>query len=207
LVHHGATKHEPHPVVLTPGYQDTTRKLDRLAAYLRDQGLLVLVLSPQPSNGKVGIDELARRLAGQIDAALGPERPFDFFGFSMGGLIGRYYLQRLDGADRIRRLVTLATPHLGTWSAYGALPRPAIRQMRPGSDFLAALNAQPEALDRVKFHALWTPFDLSVTPAYHGYLPGRPAQRLWSPFHGLLVHDPRVIRTVADYFLPSTDPA
>jgi triacylglycerol lipase len=202
LNHHGASNGELRPLVLTPGYQDTTRKLARLAAYLRGQGLCVLVLSPQPSNGKVGIDALAQQLAAQIDAALGPERPFDFFGFSMGGLIGRYYLQRLGGTGRIRRMVTLATPHLGTWSAYGAPARPAIRQMRPGSDFLAALNEQPEALDQVAFSALWTPFDLSVTPAHHGYLPGRPAQRIWSPFHGLLVHDPRVIRAVADYYLP-----
>jgi hypothetical protein len=97
-------------------------------------------------------------------------------------------------------MVTLATPHLGTWSAYGAPPRPAVRQMRPGSAFLAALNADLNALDTVEFIALWTPFDLSVTPARHAYLPGRPARRLLSPFHGLLVHDPWVIRTVAAAF-------
>jgi triacylglycerol lipase len=195
------------PVVLVPGYQDNTQKLERLAAYLRSRGREVLCLSPQPSDGTAGIDELACRLAGLIDAALGPDRPFDYFGFSMGGLIGRYYLQSLGGAARMQRMVTLATPHLGTWSAYGAPGRPAVRQMRPGSDFLTMLNAGHAALDGMDFAALWTPFDLSVTPAHFAYLPGRPAQRLLSPFHGLLVYDPWVIRTVAGYFLVPRGPA
>lgn len=188
------------PVVLVPGYQDTGAKLERLAAYLRSRGLDALILSPQPSNGQVPLEELACRLMEQIDAALGPDAPFDYFGFSMGGLIGRYYVQALGGARRVRRMVTLATPHLGTWSAYGAPPRPAVRQMRPGSAFLAALNASLGALAPVDFIALWTPFDLSVTPARNAVLPGRPNRRLLSPFHGLLVYDPWVIRAVAALF-------
>jgi triacylglycerol lipase len=185
---------------------DDARKLERLAAQMRVQGLEPVVLSPQPSDGSVGIDLLARRLAAQIEAALGPECPFDYFGFSMGGLIGRYYLQKLGGAARIRRMVTLATPHQGSWSAYSVPKNPAIVQMRPGSEFLTALNADLTALDRVEFVALWTPFDLSVTPGTNAYLPGRPAQRLFSPFHGLLVYDPSVIDAVTGYFCVPAGP-
>lgn len=185
------------PVVLVPGYRDNQHKLTALAAYLRRQGFDARLLSPQPSDGSAGIDALAARLAAQIDAELGPDRPFDYFGFSMGGLIGRYYLQRLGGVQRIRRFVTLATPHLGSWSAYGIRRAPAIEQMRPHSAFLQALNGDLTALDQVQFAALWTPFDLSVTPARHAYLPGRPAWRLLSPFHGLLVYDPTVQRAIA----------
>jgi triacylglycerol lipase len=189
------------PVVLVPGYRDRAAKLARLAHYLRRQGIEAIPLSPQPSDGAAGVDELAHQLAGEIDAHVGPHRSFDLFGFSMGGLIGRYYLQRLNGVGRMVRLVTLATPHLGSWSAYGVPPRPAILQMRPGSPFLRDLNDDLSALDRVDFLALWTPFDLSVTPATFAYLPGRPAQRLLSPFHGLLVYDPSVQRAIADALL------
>ncbi len=184
-------------VVLVPGYRDNTKKLHSLAAYLDTLGVEARVFSPQPSDGSAGIDELADQLAAQIDEELGPEQPFDYFGFSMGGLIGRYYLQQLGGVQRIARFVTLATPHLGTWSAYGVPPAPAILQMRPSSDFLRELNDDLHALDQVEFSALWTPFDLSVTPAHYAYLPDRPARRVLSPFHGLLVYDPNVQRAIA----------
>ncbi|MCC6169426.1 MAG: alpha/beta fold hydrolase [Caldilineaceae bacterium] len=193
------------PVVLVPGYRDNRHKLAALAVYLRRLGFDPRLFSPQPSDGSAGINELAARLAAQIDAELGPDQPFDYFGFSMGGLIGRYYLQRLDGVRRIRRFVTLATPHLGSWSAYGVRRTPAIEQMRPNSDFLQALNNDPAALDQVQFAALWTPFDLSVTPAHHAYLPDRPARRLLSPFHGLLVYDPTVQRAIARVLAAPTE--
>lgn len=185
------------PVVLTPGYEDDERKVRRLAARLRRLGRTPLALSPQPSDGTVPIEELAAGLARLIDGALGPDAAFDFFGFSMGGLIGRVYLQQLGGAARIRRFITLATPHRGTWSAHLVRGKPAVAQMRPDSAFLAALNADLTPLDAVEFLALWTPFDLSVTPARHAFLVGRPQRVVYSPFHGTLLADPFVLDTVA----------
>ncbi len=198
-----------HPVVLIPGYRDNIKKVAPLADYLRGQGFETLPLAPQPSDGSVGIDELAGLLADQIEAELGPDQPIDLFGFSMGGLVARYYVQRLGGAARVKRLVTLATPHLGSWTAYGVPAAPAILQMRPHSPFLQTLNAGQSVLDQLGFVALWTPFDLSVTPAHYAFLPGRPARRVLSPFHGMLVYDPFVQRTIAQELaaLPEGAPA
>jgi triacylglycerol lipase len=184
------------PVVLTPGYEDDARKVRRLVARVHQAGRAVLALSPQPSDGTVPIEVLAQRLAEQVDDTLGPATPFDFFGFSMGGLIGRVYLQQLGGSARVRRFVTLATPHRGTWSAHFVGGKPAVAQMRTGSPFLAALNADPAHLDAVRFTALWTPLDLSITPAHHAFLPGRPHQVVYSPFHGTLLMDPFVLDAV-----------
>jgi triacylglycerol lipase len=187
-----------YPVVLTPGYHDDARKLSWLASSMRLSGLQPVIISPQPSDASVGIDDLARKLAVEIEEQLGPTQPFDFFGFSMGGLIGRYYLQRLGGAQRMRRLVTLATPHRGSWTARLLPSRPALAQMYPGSDFLADLNQDLTLLAERDFMAFWTPFDLSVTPAYNCYLPGLPSMRLYSPFHATLLHDPIVLREVVN---------
>lgn len=184
------------PVVLTPGYEDDERKVTYLARRLHRLGRTPIALAPQPSDGTVVIEELAQRLAALIDAAVGTERAFDFFGFSMGGLIGRYYLQHLGGAARVQRFVTLATPHRGTYSAHLVNGKPAVAQMRPGSDFLTRLNDDPVHLDAVEFVALWTPFDLSVTPSNHAYVPGRPQRVLYSPFHGTLLRDPWVLAAV-----------
>jgi len=184
------------PVVLTPGFKDSAVVLTTLATYLRERGVCAYPLSPQPSDGTVAIDALAVQLAHMIDDALGPAQPFAFFGFSMGGLIGRYYLQHLDGEDRIARLITLATPHRGTLTSWLLPRRPALMQMWPGSDFLTDLNADLTPLRRVAFAAYWTPFDLSVTPANRAYLPDFPAHRLLSPFHATLLYDPWVVAAV-----------
>jgi triacylglycerol lipase len=191
-----------HPVVLTPGFRDNERKLSWLAAQMQRSGLHPIVISPQPSDASVGIDSLAVALAKDIEIHLGPNQPFDFFGFSMGGLIGRYYVQCLGGAERVRRLVTLATPHRGSWTARLLLPRPALLQMYPDSLFLQELNQDLTLLSQHEFVALWTPFDLSVMPAHYGYLPTLPSLRLFSPFHATLVHDPIVVRAVMNAFRP-----
>jgi len=60
-------------------------------------------------------------------------------GHSMGGLIARYYVQRLGGHERVHTLVTLGTPHEGTAMAY-TLPHALVRQLRPDSDVIADLR-------------------------------------------------------------------
>ncbi|WP_171092172.1 alpha/beta fold hydrolase [Usitatibacter rugosus] len=58
---------------------------------------------------------------------------------SMGGLVTRAWLAR-HGAQRVARLVTIASPHHGTAIAKLGLGANA-RQMRQGSDFLRVLEA------------------------------------------------------------------
>ena len=71
----------------------------------------------------------------------------DIVGHSMGGLVGLYYLKRLGGRRRIRRLVMLGTPTSGTWSALlGLAMAPlgrASRQLLPDSSFLRDLEQGP----------------------------------------------------------------
>ena len=68
----------------------------------------------------------------------------DVVGHSMGGLVGLYYLKRLGGRHRVRRLVMMGTPTQGTWSALlGLVTAPfgrASLQLLPGSPFLRELG-------------------------------------------------------------------
>ncbi len=191
---------DAYPIVLTPGYMDDERKVGWMASFFRRHALHPVIISPQPSDGSVGIDRLAEMLAAEVEQTLGPHQPFDFLGFSMGGLIGRYYLQRLGGDARTRRLVTVATPHRGTFSARLLPQRPALAQMYPDSDLLTDLNRDLSLLAAHHFMAFWTPFDLSVTPAHNGYLPELPNTRLYSPFHATLLHDPIVLHELVKHF-------
>jgi triacylglycerol lipase len=91
------------------------------------------------------VEELAAVVAERVEQLTrehGCER-IDLVGHSEGGLIGRYYVQKLEGARRVRHLVTLGTPHRGTrWAYSGRLVRhvlPSLRQMAPGSPLLRDL--------------------------------------------------------------------
>ncbi|WP_394615412.1 esterase/lipase family protein [Lentzea sp. JNUCC 0626] len=83
-------------------------------------------------------------------------------GHSLGGLIARYYVQRLHGDSRVRTLVTLGTPHSGTLAAY-LMPTPLTRQLRPGSELLSEL-AEPCRPCRTKFVVVWSEMDQIIVP-------------------------------------------
>lgn len=97
--------------------------------------------------GAGDIREAARVVAGKVAARFGADwaaREFDVVGISMGGLVARVLASPQDGgpALRIKRLFMLATPHRGAKLARVVAPDRAARDMRPGSDFLGALDAR-----------------------------------------------------------------
>ena len=53
---------------------------------------------------------------------------------SMGGLVARYYVEKLGGNDKVQRVITCGTPHRGSTLAYEAtvyLPTPGSRSLKP----------------------------------------------------------------------------
>jgi esterase/lipase superfamily enzyme len=83
-------------------------------------------------------------------------------GHSLGGLIARYYVTRLGGHERVHTLVTLGTPHGGTFNAY-ALPSNLCRQLRPGSALMRELGAAVPCC-KTRFVAYWSDLDEMVFP-------------------------------------------
>ena len=86
-------------------------------------------------------------------------------GHSMGGLVGRYLVQRLGGDERVHTLVTLGTPHGGTAPAR-LIPLPVARQMRIGGELVREL-AEPAAC-RTRILAVWSDADQLVLPHESG---------------------------------------
>lgn len=195
-------KIEPHaairttrPVVLVHGIWDNASKMTQMASYLRKQGLTVYTPTLTPSWGQVGLDVLAQQLDAYINTHIGPNEKFDLVGFSMGGLICRYYLQRMDGLRRVDHFVTLGTPHHGTVMAY-AMPNAGCRQMRPDSAFIADLNSDFTSLEKTKFTSIWTPFDLIIVPCTSSRVTVGRNTLWWVPLHPFLVWSPGCIRYV-----------
>jgi pimeloyl-ACP methyl ester carboxylesterase len=87
-------------------------------------------------------------------------------GHSLGGLVARYLVQRLDGDGRVDHLVTLGTPHGGSRWAH-ALPTPLGRQLRPGSPLLRELDA-PARGCRTELTAVYSDLDQVVVPSSAG---------------------------------------
>jgi triacylglycerol lipase len=178
-----------------PGWLDNIATMGKMAEHLREIGYNALVCSPQPSDGRAQIEELAAQLAAFAAEAVPAGERFHYIGFSMGGLIGRYYLQELGGRERMANLVTIATPHRGTYMAH-SLWLPAVRQMRPESDFIYRLNRDLTALAERRFVSIWTPLDLSVVPPSHSELPVGESQRVFGIAHALMPLNRRVWRAV-----------
>jgi len=151
-------------VVLVHGIWDTSKIFHSLSRVLENSGLQPRALNLEPNNGDLGLDQLALQVAAFIKENIPPEEQFDLVGFSMGGLVSRYYVQRLGGIERVRRLITISSPHRGTlWAHTGS--NPGSQQMRPGSRFLIDLNQDAAMLNRVGFVSIWTPLDLTIVPA------------------------------------------
>ncbi|MFJ8658019.1 esterase/lipase family protein [Streptomyces sp. NPDC093795] len=169
------------PVVLLHGLVDNRSVFVLLRRSLTRHGHCVesLNYSPLTCDLRAAAEELGRRVD-EIRARTG-HAEVDIVGHSLGGLIARYYVQRLGGDSRVRTLVMLGTPHAGTTVAPLADAHPLVRQMRPGSEVLREL-AGPSPGCRTRFVSFWSDLDRVMVPVE--------TARLDHP--DLLVHNVRV---------------
>lgn len=185
------------PVVLIHGIDDTCAIFSKMAPYLQQLGWSVYSLDLVPSNGDVGLDRLASQVERFIESTFAPEQPIDLVGFSMGGIISRYYVQRLGGIERVQRLVTIASPHYGTVTAY-LRPNLGGNQMQPNSALLWDLNQDAMMLDRINFTSIWTPLDLMILPARSSEMPVGKNRQIWVGGHAWMVTDDRSLGAVTE---------
>jgi len=183
------------PVVLIHGIFRRAYVFNRMAKYLKERGWDVHRFDIVPNTSVVGLDQLAQQIKTYVDEHFAPDQPIDLVGLSMGGLVSRYYVQRLGGLDKIQRFITISSPHHGTYMAY-LLPFIGCVQMRPGSKFLADLNQDVEQLDRVQFRSLWTPYDFIIVPAESSQMPvGKNIQLCVFP-HAMMVRSTSTLVTL-----------
>lgn len=186
------------PILLVHGLIDNRSIFAFLRRALRRRGF-GRVIALNYSLLTNDIRSAACRLAEVVEelcADTGYER-IHVVGHSMGGLIARYYVQRLGGDDRVHTLVTLGTPHGGT-SLARMVPHRLFRQLCPGSDVVTEL-AGPAPGCRTQFLAIWSDLDQLMLPRSaalieHADLRARNifvrgVGHMSLPVHGRVVHE------------------
>jgi len=132
-----------------------------------------------------------------IDAAVaalqrGTGRPPLVVAHSMGGLAMRAWLAARPGAAaRVQHIITVGTPHRGTWLARFGHTRNA-RQMRPGGPWLAALAAGEGTAPHTLFTCFHGHADNIVFPASTATLPGADNHHLRAVAHVAMLEHPAV---------------
>jgi pimeloyl-ACP methyl ester carboxylesterase len=152
------------PVVLLHGFMDNRSVFLMLRRALAQHGrhrIESLNYSPLTCDIRTAAELLGRHIE-EICERTG-SRQVDVVGHSLGGLIARYYVQRLGGDLRVRTLVTLGTPHSGTRVAPLADAHPIVRQMRPGSPVIEELS-RPAPDCHTRFVSFWSDLDHLMDP-------------------------------------------
>jgi triacylglycerol lipase len=193
------------PLVLLHGLWDTPRLFASLESALLERCPQLEIYAPHLPHrlGAVPIRELADRLAALLQARFGSSRRLDLLGFSMGGVIGRTWLQEHGGYGRTRRFVCLGSPQQGTLAAQ-LVPSPllaGIADMKVGSRLLRQLDRHAHLLDGVDCHSFYTFTDITVCPGWRAVLPMGPSQALPVLTHRQLILHPRAIRRLVEVLL------
>ena len=120
----------------------------------------------------------------------------DLVGHSMGGMIGRNFVQHRGGSSKVRRLVTLGTPHQGSKLAPFALSKMG-RSLQPGSTFLQKFNrgVLPES---TLVTTIYSRHDNIVLPVDNARIKGVPAVELDGMGHTALLFHPRALQAVIE---------
>ena len=182
-------------VILVHGINDTALKMRHLGWHLSNLGWSVYAISLSPSSGKIGIGKMAEQLKKFIDKNAKTDTKVDLVGFSMGGLVCRYYIQRLGGIQKTERLITLSTPHHGTWMA-NFIDNTGCIEMRRNSEFLQSLNSDLDVCVKLKITSVYTPFDLMILPTTSSHLQFAKNVRVPILLHPLMVRDGACLKIV-----------
>lgn len=184
-------------LLLIPGIFDSPRIFRRMKRYLSGKGYDVHTLDIVPNGGQIGIAQAALQVGTYLSHY--PKREFVLIGFSMGGIISRYYLQKIDQGVQVKKLITIGSPHRGTLWAYG-LRRSGVVDMRWGSGLLRTLNADLSVFRQVPFLSIWTPVDTMIIPSVSSCLPNIKDCHVWALTHPGLVTKKKTFAAI-DTFL------
>ena len=166
-------KSNKRPIILIHGLWNTSNIFKSLTGKLDRFLFEYYAPTIEHDFGKVSIVELAKFLDELIIKKYGKDKEIDILGFSMGGIIGSYWLKYFDGYKRTRKFISVGSPHKGTFTAQliPAFPLKGISEMKINSKLLRELYASDNFLENLNCISFYTKWDMMVTPGWKAYLP------------------------------------
>ena len=188
-----------HAVLVHGIWERGTLSFAMLRGELESRGVKVLTPDLRPATAHNGLTPLARQLKQEIEDTFGPDQEFLMLGFSMGGLVGRLYLQDMGGAERCQTFITVSSPHHGTEMAH-LHPGKGAAEMRPGSVFLSDLEKNAVKLRDIPVISYHTPHDLVIVPFESSIWSLAENVEIHCPLHGLMCQTPSLLEDVLGRF-------
>lgn len=181
------SEEHPYPVILVPGtFESMAFNWSKLSPLLAKKGYCVYALNYGITHlgfSTGPIEKSAEELKAFVDQVLeqtGAEK-VSIVGHSQGGMMPRYYIKYLGGAEKVEDLIGLAPSNHGTIGVLGIEPImilpgllgcTACDQQKTGSDFLNDLNAGDETPGDVSYTVISTKYDEIVVPYTSAFLDG-----------------------------------
>jgi triacylglycerol lipase len=169
---------------------------------LRERGIAHIAVNLEPVFGS--IDDYASVIEGavqRIECATG--LPPVIIAHSMGGLAVRRWWGEVD-VQRVHRVVTIGTPHRGTWLARFALS-PNGRQMRLGHEWSGALAQRQTPGIVQRLICFYGHCDNVVFPASNATVPGADNRHLEAVAHLRMADRPEPLAEVLRLCQPAVN--
>jgi triacylglycerol esterase/lipase EstA (alpha/beta hydrolase family) len=168
----GGEERPVRPIVLVHGFTQNRTNFMWLSRYLAARGHGPFFGFDYWSFQR--IETSARELQAFVDrvvAATGATE-VDLVCHSLGGLVARTYVDLLGGHARVRRVVTLGTPHRGIRLALGGWLGRSVYEMQPRHGFIQKLDDAPVPAG-VRYVSIYSMHDNIVLPGVVSSLAGR----------------------------------
>ena len=184
----------PYPVILVPGtFESMAKNWSTLSPYLKSAGYCVFALNYGETNGVYAtapVANSAQELAPFVDAvrASTGAKKVDLVGHSQGGMMPRYYMGFLGGANNVNKLIGIAPSNHGTEGVivpppgfvadpdYTGLGCAACADQQAGSAFMQKLNSIGDTVAGPSYTVISTVHDEVVIPYNSQFLSGSARQ-------------------------------
>ena len=160
------------PIILIHGLWNTSSIFSSITSELEKKGIEYFAPTLNHSYGMTSINELSNLLNELILEKYGFDTEIDILGFSMGGIIGRYWINRFYGYKRTRKFITIGSPHKGTIASQlvPKYPFRGISEMKINSPLLKELSNYDYLLNNIDCISFFTYYDLMVFPGWRAIL-------------------------------------
>ena len=191
------------PIILIHGLWNTSDIFSSITSKLDQIGIEYFAPTLKHEYGMTSIVELTNLLNDLILEKYGLEKELDILGFSMGGIIGRYWIKKFNGYKRTRKFITVGSPHNGTLASQlvPKYPFTGISEMKINSFFLRELSKYDYLLKGINCISFFTYWDLMVFPGWRANLNSGEKISLKIYKHKNLVQNPEAVERIIETLL------